>query len=65
MSDIKVVTLVSGEHRWICLYDDAHRSEVLRRLGLLLLNPDSGLSVHDALAVALEIAKEAAKHEHP
>jgi hypothetical protein len=58
--DINVLALVKGAERYIFLYDDENRSEVLRTLGRYASNPDLSFSWYDAAVLSQKVRQTAA-----
>lgn len=54
-SDINVLALVKGEERYVFLFDDAHRAEVLRTLGRYASNPELSFSWYDASVLGQKV----------
>ena len=64
-NDINVLALVKGEERYVFLFDDAHRAEVLRTLGRYASNPELSFSWYDAAVLSQKVRQEqAAKTKH-
>lgn len=64
-SDINVLALVKGEERYVFLFDDAHRAEVLRVLGRYASNPDLSFSWYDAAVLSQKVRQDQpAKTKH-
>lgn len=61
MSDINVLALVKGEERYVFLFDDAHRSDVLRVLGRFASNVDLSFSWYDAAILSQKVRSETPK----
>lgn len=59
--DINVLALVKGKERYIFLYEDAQRAEVLRMLGRYASNPDLSFSWYDAAVTSQKIREEEKK----
>lgn len=53
--DINVLALVKGAERYIFLYDDDNRSELLRTLGRYASNPDLSFSWYDAAVLSQKV----------
>ena len=58
--DINVLALVKGAERYIFLYNDENRSEVLRTLGRYASNPDLSFSWYDAAVLSQKVRQTAA-----
>lgn len=59
--EINVLALVKGEERYIFLYDDARRSEVLRVLGRFASDPELSFTWYDAAVLSQKIRQESQK----
>ncbi|HUG68951.1 MAG TPA: hypothetical protein VMM76_14475 [Pirellulaceae bacterium] len=59
--DINVLALVKGEERYIFLFDDNNRSEVLRTLGRYASNPELSFSWYDAAVLSQKIRQVTAE----
>ena len=55
--DINVLCLVKQDERYVWLYDDASRAEVLRMLGRFASNPDLSFTWYDAAMLSQKIRK--------
>lgn len=53
--DINVLALVKGEERYVFLFDDRNRAEVLRTLGRYASNPDLSFTWYDAAVLSQKI----------
>ena len=53
--DINVLALVKGSERYVFLYDDASRDEVLRTLGRFASNPDLSFTWYDAATLSQKV----------
>ena len=53
------MALVKGEERYVFLYDDANRSQVLRTLGRYASSPDLSFSWYDAAVLSQKVRKNA------
>ena len=62
--DINVLALVKGEERYVFLFDDAHKAEVLRVLGRFASNPELSFSWYDAAVLSQKVRQEPAKTKH-
>src|SRR5690606_19063681 len=56
--DINVLALVKGRERYIFLYDDEHRTELLRTLGRFASSPDLSFSWYDAAVLSQRVRRE-------
>ena len=56
--EINVLALVKGEERYVFLYKDECRSEVLRTLGRFASNPDLSFTWYDAAVLSQRIRQE-------
>ena len=59
--DINVLALVKGEERYVFLFDDAHKAEVLRVLGRFASNPELSFSWYDAAVLSQKIRQDEQK----
>ena len=57
--DINVMALVKGQERYVFLFDDANRSQVLRTLGRYASSPDLSFSWYDAAVLSQKVRKGA------
>ena len=64
--DINVLALVKGEERYVFLFDDAHKAEVLRVLGRYASNPELSFTWYDAAVLSQKIRQtsQEANREH-
>lgn len=63
-SDINVLALVKGEERYVFLFDDDHRAEVLRVLGRYASNPELSFSWYDAAVLSQKVRQAPAQTKH-
>jgi len=63
-SDINVLALVKGEERYVFLFDDAHRADVLRVLGRYASNPDLSFTWYDAAVMSQKVRQEPSQTKH-
>lgn len=54
-ADRNVIALVKGAERYIFIYTDENRVEVLRQLGRFAMNPELSLTWHDAAVLSQRI----------
>ena len=54
-STVSVLALVKGNERYVFLYDDASRDEVLRTLGRFASNPDLSFTWYDAATLSQKV----------
>ncbi len=59
--DINVLALIKGEERYIFLYNDENRREVLRVLGRFASNPELSLTWYDAAVLSQKVRRQAPK----
>lgn len=59
--DINVLALVKGDERYVFLFDDNNRSEVLRTLGRYASNPELSFSWYDAAVLSQKIRQVTAE----
>lgn len=55
--DVNVMALVKGTERYVFLFDDSNRSEVLRTLGRYASNPELSFSWYDAAVLSQKVRK--------
>ena len=55
---VNVLALVKGEERYVFLYHDALRAEVLRTLGRFAANPEISFTWYDAAVLSQKIRQE-------
>ena len=53
--DVNVLALVKGNERYVFLFDDDHRVEVLRTLGRFAADPDLSFTWHDAAMMSQKV----------
>lgn len=53
--DINVLALVKGNERYVFLFDDDHREDVLRTLGRFASNPDLSFTWYDAAMMSQKV----------
>ena len=63
--DINVLALVKGQERYVFLYDDDSRAELLRALGRFAANPDLSFTWYDAARLSTSIRRHAADAFRP
>ena len=63
--DINVLALVKGKERYIFLYNDENRREVLRVLGRYASNPELSLTWYDAAVLSQKIRRSQPKPSLP
>jgi len=51
-----VLALIKGDERYVWLYTDSHRPEVLRRIGRMAANPELSLTWKDAAVLSGKVA---------
>ncbi len=56
--DINVLALVKGEERYVFLYSDENRAEVLRMLGRYASNPELSFTWYDAAVLSQKVRQE-------
>lgn len=55
MTDRNILALVNGPERYVFVFDDAGRAEVLRTLGRFASNPDLSFTWYDAAVLAARV----------
>ena len=63
--EINVLALVKGAERYVFLYSDEHKSEVLRTLGRFASNPELSFTWYDAAVLSQKIRQESRKASVP
>lgn len=61
--EVNVLALVKGKERYVFLYNDANRSEVLRTLGRYASDSELSFSWYDAAVLSQKIRRDAQKAE--
>lgn len=59
--DMHAVALVKGEERYVFLFDDASRADVLRTAGRFASNPELAFDWYDAAVVSQKVNAKASK----
>ena len=54
-TDTNVLALVRGTERYVFLYDDASREEIMQVLGRYASNPELSLTWHDAAVLSQRV----------
>jgi hypothetical protein len=62
-TEINVLALVKGNERYVFLFDDDNRVEMLRQFGRFAANPDLSFTWYDA-AVMSQKVRQTAQVEH-
>lgn len=57
--EINVIALIKGQERYIFLYDDDHRLEMIRTLGRFAANSELSFSWYDAAVLSQKVRQEA------
>jgi len=60
---VNVLALVKDEHRYVFLYDDRSRDDVLARLSAAATNPELEFTWYDAAMLAQRVRRMAENHE--
>lgn len=58
MQELNVLALVKGTERYIFLYHDEHKQEVLRTLGRFASDPELSFTWYDAAVLSQRIRQE-------
>lgn len=58
-NDINVVALVKGEERYVFLFSDEHRGDILRSMGRFASDPELSFSWYDAAVLSQKVRHEA------
>lgn len=61
--DINVLALIKGEEKYIFLYDDAHRRELLQVFSRFASNPELSFSWYDAAVLSQKVRHEAQRRQ--
>ena len=62
--DINVLALVKGSERYVFLYDDDKRAEILRTLGRYASNPELSFSWYDAAVLSQKVRQNSPPPAH-
>lgn len=62
--DINVLALVKGRERYIFLYDDRHRTQLLRTLGRFASSPDLSFTWYDAAVLSQKVRRDKEAVDH-
>ena len=57
-TDVKVIALVKGKERYVFIYNESNRPEVLRLLGRYASNPELSFTWYDAAVLSQKIRQE-------
>lgn len=60
-SDINVLALIKGEERYVFLYDDFSRPELLHTLGRFASDPQLSFTWYDAAVLSQKVRQDANK----
>ena len=60
--EVNVVALVKGSERYVFLYDDASRGELLKTLGRYADDPDLSFTWYDATVLGQKIRAQQVRH---
>lgn len=55
---LNTIALVKGEERYVFLYDDANRAEILKVLGRFASDPELSFSWYDAATLSLKLRQQ-------
>jgi hypothetical protein len=61
--DINVIALVKGQERYIFLYDDARRNQLLEVFGKFASNPELSFTWYDAAVLSQKVRQEAQRRQ--
>ena len=64
-TEINVLALVKGNERYVFLFDDDNRVEMLRQLGRFAANPELSFTWYDAAVMSQKIRQTAVRRESP
>lgn len=56
--DLNVLALVKGSERFVFLYDDDNRADVLRALGRYASNPELNFTWYDAAVLSQKVRQQ-------
>ena len=62
--EINILALAKGEERYIFLFEDDNRTEILRQIGHYAANPDLSFTWYDAAVMSQKIRQTAPKQSH-
>lgn len=62
-NEINVLALIKGEERYIFLFNDNNRTEMLRTLGRFAANPQLSFSWYDAAVMSKKVREMASAEE--
>jgi hypothetical protein len=54
-NDVTILALVKGQERYVFLFDDAHRTEMLRTLGRFAADPELSFTWSDAVNLSEKV----------
>ena len=57
MSDLNIVAIMKGQERYVFLFDDEHRADVLRTIGRFASNPELSFTWYDAAKVSQKVRR--------
>ncbi len=61
--DINVIALIKGEEKYIFLYDDAHRRELLQLFSKYASHPELSFTWYDAAVLSQKVRQEAQRRQ--
>lgn len=64
-TEINVLALVKGNERYVFLFDDDNRVEMLRQFGRFAANPDLSFTWYDAAVMSQKVRQAAQQAERP
>ena len=56
--EVNVMALVKGEERYVFLYDDESRAELLQQFGRYASQPDLSFDWHDAVLLSRKVREQ-------
>lgn len=62
--EVNVLALVKGQERYVFLYTDQNRTEILRQIYSMGTDPTLSFSRFDAAVLSAKVRKEAAATQH-
>jgi len=64
-TEINVLALVKGNERYVFLFDDDNRVEMLRQLGRFAANPELSFTWYDAAVMSQKVRETALAERQP
>lgn len=60
-----IIALVKGSERYVFLYDEHHRADVLNRFGRFASNPELSFTWYDAAVLAKKVREREIENQLP